>query len=422
MSQWPSLAEKVFELVPELEDVLEKSWFFDEAKKAHHGSTHPNGATPLVAMLLMLAESNKVDEIKKCSQILTNEKAKKSKRLKELKGKDAYNSGTAWQAMSELAILNKISQSNDDLKYDETGADRTPDFIIQLDKLTIGIEHTAPDEGSYMKRMRESVENDLKRAHDVTKILNVLKKLQDEGHPDVVNTLTTSELEDITQSLTGTRKENGKSFTMISKEDLEREINGHKIEECSVFSGQPYALNRNPDAIENIRYIRSLKVDGEQVKGCDFKILALSLPGHLYQRSDLKKINRLEYPNSPDLVRLHSGVVWNGILGKENDVIYLGILEEHLIKRGWTYGTKTCDADGILVGDTSPYQAVIISIFPSHLHYMGTPNALTGGGLVVPHNLNPYCYLFLRTDKNVLPQNVIEKIKKEFGIIETFTR
>lgn len=423
MSHWIKWVDEVYRIAPRIAESFEKTWLYREAQKAVeiNNVTHPQGAAPFASMVITLAETGKHEELRKIESVCVSAAKKNAKRIKDLKNDKINITSAAWTALSELSLLDDLIKNNPILRYDQTRNDkRTPDFEIDIDGKILGIEHTATDEGDHMRAEFKRAKEDLDRAVRVTRNLNELKKIKDETGEDVTCLIDDDEVKELTEATTGRRREPGKSFEKYSKGDIKREIDRHEVETTSAFSSMGFVCQRNPDKLQEVRSLRGLK-NGEQVESCDYKILAISLPGMIFSYHDLVEQKRIPVQNESDLALIHSGVVWHAILGRQGDKIH-NQEYEHLVKKGVERMTTTCDAEGILIDVDSPWQAVIISIFSAGLHKMDSQNTTTSGLIVSPHNLSPTRYLYLRTDNRKLPDKIVEKLKSDLTFRETFTR
>jgi hypothetical protein len=167
----------------------------------------------------------------------------------------------------------------------------------------------------------------------------------------------------------------------------------------------PYVATRRISKLEDVRYIRSLKFESKQVANNKWKILAISVPDIIYDANDLLELKKVAYSKN-NLVTFWSGTIWHALLGKKGTPLYNGI-EEHLVQRGVTRWTELCDADGMLIDQDRPWQAVIISIFKTGIHELNNQE----GPVLIPLNLSPSRYLFLREEGVCLPFEIIKQLK-----------
>lgn len=407
MNPWISLVDYILEKAPSTKDIFGKEWLYQEAKAAHPDSTAPLGALTVAAMLLEMAKRKDDLALIHADRVFLEAKKANAMRLVDLKNEAALAEGAAWQALAELSLYHELRSDGADVAYDQTSDVRTPDFKRNILKEDVGIEHVAPGEGQHMKQTSGAAEESLNRARRVCEILDHAKSLYESsgGH---LPPFTENELTDLALSH-GKEMERGKSPPRLTDDELRRAIEMHEIEEIRSFSAMPYVAARANSRSKDVQYLRQVKEGGEQVKDCKWKVLAISLPDVLYSWKELNETNRFEHPGDPDLVRIWSGVVWHAMFGTIGKWMYGGEYE-HLVEMGVRKLASPCDGDGLLVSTSEPWHAVIVSIFSSTRHRFKSPSGVREGGDILPFNLSPSRALFLRSQGETLPQNVVNAL------------
>lgn len=419
MTLWNEAAKLVSEKCPLTMELVGKKWLFAQAHAANPNATAPSGCAPLAGMLLRLGDSKDVEALQHVEVVFQTAKLKRSDRVKELIGKAGLTDGTSWQGLAELSMLHQLHQQYGDLLgYDRTEAHKgTPDF--KIDDLELAIEHVAPGEGAFNLENRREAKENLKDALDVSRILDKAKLTLETTQ--TLPSLTNEDRQLIAKAALARKAKPGFPPIIASDAEVIRAIHMHRIQEVHVFSTM-YPLLPGATPVKTVRKLRQLK-EGRQVQDHKWRILALSLPDYFFPSPDLVEVNRHQNQHDPSCVLLRSGLVWHAMYGTIGAPLYTGE-DERLVKEGYlAKRIFKSEVEGYLIGEDSPYHAVIVSIFSSVIHDTPLPHwdDEPNWGDVSPLNLMPRRFLFERQAGEVLPNEIVKSLDQAFGFDRTLS-